>query len=261
MKWNLTDPYFVVPSLPEIRLGEPLELNFEQFDRLLTSNLGKEDLAQIAIVRRYYDLQNLRYLMNGIEPSSYGTMNAEELDEAVINGIGLPDYFYDFLEKYEEKEERLHHFPKLIADYYRSEKATGFVQELLAFERDVRLVLTALRAKFLNKDIMSELQFEDQESDLVQQIIAQKDAKSYEPPAKYEGLKAIYESKKEEPFELYQAIGEYRFHHIEEMLGVETFTLNRIIGYMVQLIIAEEWLTLDKQKGIEILDTILEEKA
>jgi len=122
-------------------------------------------------------------------------------------------------------------------------------------------LFSALRAKRLHRDIMAELQYEDPHDDLVSQIIAQKDSQTYEPPARYEKIKGLYESYAENPTELYQALAEFRFSVVEEMLGVDTFSIERVIGYLIQLIIAEKWLSLDKQKGKEILESIVREKS
>ncbi len=259
----LTDYYFLASSLPPIRLGDPLELSFNEFNFLLRVNLHLLDKKSNETLRRFYDIQNLRFLWMGQELDQYGNLSPGELEEAVVSGIGVPEYVYDFAERYEEKKERLQNYPQLMTDYFSNEIAgsRGFVKHYLTFEKDLRLVLTVLRAKRINRDIMKEFQFEDPKGDMVSHIIAQKDSKTYEPPSRYEHFKVLYEANADNPTQLYRALAELRFETIEGMLGVDTFSIDCINGYMIQLIIAEKWLALDQQKGLKILDTIVREAS
>ncbi len=259
----ISDLFYLNASLPDIRIGEPVELSHHDLTFLIAVNLNQSDRRQIDVIRRYYDLQNARYLWMGQPLDPYGTLNQDELEDALVTGIGIPDYLFDFVEKYEEKDERLNHFPQVISRYFETEiaRTRGFIRDYLIFERDWRLVFAALRAKTLGRDPLVEFQYEDPNEDIVAQIIAQKDSKTYEPPARYEPIKSLYENYADNPTELYQALAHYRFSVIDERLGVEMTSLERVIGYLIQLIIAEKWLALDKQKGKEILESVVEEKS
>jgi hypothetical protein len=45
------------------------------------------------------------------------------------------------------------------------------------------------------------------------------------------------------------------------MVGIDFFSINRLLGYMVQLIIVEKGLELDKKQGMEIVDTIVKDAS
>ncbi|MFQ5728988.1 MAG: DUF2764 family protein, partial [Waddliaceae bacterium] len=139
--------------------------------------------------------------------------------------------------------------------------AEDFVQEYLAFEREWRLVLTGFRAKKLGRDVTAELQFEDPYDEVVAQILAQKDAKTYEPPIRYSDLKTLFEEHYGAPMDLYQALCEYRFRKIEAMYGIDVFSIGRILAYLAQLIIVEKWLDLDKKQGLQVVDAIVKEAS
>ncbi len=81
------------------------------------------------------------------------------------------------------------------------------------------------------------------------QILSQKDAPTYDPPENFHELKKIYQTYQADPLSLYQALCEFRFNVIEERLGTDMFSLNRVLGYIIQLIWVEKWMELDKQKG------------
>lgn len=251
--------YFVSTSLPELRLGFPPEMYFPEFVNLLKLNLTPEDYAKSVVMRRYYDMYNIRAFWKGEDFNQHGNYNENDLEEALLTRSGLPEYVYDYLDKYDKHDDRVNHFPELIAAYFREEikKSSGFLHEYLIFEREWRLVLAGFRAKQLGRDISLELQYEDPDNEVVAQIYAQKDSKTFEPPSNYEDLKGIFEAHYQSPLELYQALCEYRFNKLEEFYGLDQFSIDRILVYMAQLIIVEQWIELDKEKGLGVVEGIL----
>ena len=207
-------------------------MEYEELRFLLGINVHGADRGKVRSIGTYFDLQNMFAHWIGNEVTPYGNLDEEALEEALVTGVGLPDYVVSFLEKYQETAERVALFPKLVADFFNEEisRTSGFVKTFLEFERSTRLVLTALRAKELGRDVVRELQFEDPNDDLVAQILAQKDAKAYEPPARWEDLKAYWDAHKESPMDLFQAQARYRFETIEELLGVDLFSIDMMFA-------------------------------
>lgn len=242
----MTYYYFVASALPPLQIDLPPELGFQEFADLLKDNLTEADLAKVWVMRYYYDIQNMRSWWKNEELDPRGNLDDVELEEALIAREGLPDYVQDFLEHYTTPESRLHHFSALPVAYFATESkiATGFLQKYLAFEREWRLVLSAFRAKQLGRDLTVELQFEDPNDDFVAQILAQKDAKTYTPPDEYQELKSLFETHVNDPIALHLALCEYRFNKIQELVGIDIFSIDRILGYMARLIIVEKWQAL-----------------
>lgn len=255
----MTHYFFVAASLPSLYLGNPPEMGFHDFEILLKDNLLAKDYEQIEILRRYYDLLNIRAFWKGEEFDPYGNLNETELETRVIDQENLPHYVLDFLKRYKTKEEEIKHFPLLLADFFKKEvsKADPFVRHYLDFERKLRLIMVGFRAKLLGRNLASELQYEDPEEELIAQILAQKDAPAFEPPEGFEDLKALFEQHAQFPLKLYQALAEYRFKKIGAMVGVDVFAFRYVLGYLARLIIAEKWMELDKKKGLEIVDNII----
>ncbi len=255
--------YFLAAALPQLQLGYPPDISFQTFVLLLKINVSDSDFAKFRVLRRYYDIQNIRAFWMKEELDPRGNFNENELEEAILTGMGFPAYVYEFLEKYEQLKERLHYFSSLIEAYFHNESlaASGFLYDYLKFEREWRLVLTGFRAKLLARDLALELQFEDPYDDLTQQIMAQKDAKSYEPPSRYSDLKAIFENHRDAPLDLHLSLCEYRFQKIEELQGIDLFSMDRILAYAAQLIIVEKWLELDKKKGMQIVEAIVKDAS
>lgn len=263
MNSNFMEYIFTATMLPTLKIGEPPEITFEELDTLLHDNLLAKDYEQIKTLRRLYDILNIRSFWKGEELDPYGNLNENELDEAVVDHVNLPSYVLQFLENNPSKETRLQLFSSLISLFFKEESknAHGFLKTYLDFERSLQLVLTGFRAKKMNRNLEKELQFENPNEDLIAQILAQKDAPEFEPPEGFEDLKAIFEAYQDTPIKLYQALCEYRFDKIEEMIGSDAFSLSKILGYMAEFIIVDKWMHLNEKKGLEIVDTILKKST
>ena len=252
--------YFVAASLPPLVLGEVPEISFEEFASRLELNLSKEDLEKTVVLRRIVDLFNLRALFQGGPIDPRGNFDEKEIDEALLQKEGFPEYVYEFLERYETKEERLLHFSQLLTLFFSEEipKQKGFLKKLLSFEREWRLVILALRCKEAERDVAFEMQFEDFSDPLALQILAQKDVQDFDPPAEYRDLKEIYLSCDFDPWRQHLSIGKYRFAEIEEMVKKPLFSIDWILAYMAQLMIVEHWNELSSQKGMTLIEAIKE---
>lgn len=260
----MTKYYFVGTRLPSLSFDAPPEISFPELDGLLRDNLTQKDYAKTLVLRRLFDILNLRFFWLEEELDPRGELSSGALEEALISRVGLPEYVYDFIDKYPKKEDRIHHFPFLLAKFFQSSEnlRDPFLRHYLGFEREMRLVMTAFRAKKLGRDLSVELQYENPEEDLIAQLLAQQDAKSYEPPEKYRELKILFDKFGDQPMALEKALDEYRFNVIESLVDLaDVFSIERILAYLAEFILIEKWFELDAVKGIQIVDTIAKEKS
>jgi hypothetical protein len=185
-----------------------------------------------------------------------GNLNEKELDDALLAEADLPQYVFEFLNQFDEVQEKVRHFFGLLSRYYAEEirRQKGFLKQLLIFQRDVRLVLAAIRAKKLRRDVLKEFQFEDFTDPLVAHILAQRDMNTYDPPLEYQDLKEKLQAAGEDPLEQHKAVIAYELDRIEEMTGYPLFSLAWILGYVAKLLLVERYFQLDKARGKEIVD-------
>jgi hypothetical protein len=259
----MNDYYFLASLLPPLEIGHVPTLDFHELKMLMSSNLTKSDQNKVEEFLSQIDLENMRAFW-AQEPFDHrGNISEEQMEYALKDfswptGRPFPPFLTDYLEKYHSSEERLSHFPLLISQFfvYMIETEEGFLRDYFAFQRELRLTLVGFRAKKWGKDVAAELQYEDSSDPIVAQILAQKDAKDYEPPFEYKELKPIFDEYADAPWELNKALYEYQFRHIIELWSSEPFTIDRILNYLARLILVERWLELDVQKGIQVVDTI-----
>jgi hypothetical protein len=254
--------YFLGTLLPELSVDQPPEISFREFEQLLKENLSNADFAKIRALRSYYDMINLAAYWKKTPFDPLGNLDEAGMEEALVTRTMLPAYVFDFLDRYETDASRLHHFSELLAQFFQQQAGNGgleykgFLKFYVEMERERRLVLMALRAKKLGRDLLKELQYDNPDEELIAQMLAQKDAAQYEPPEKYQDLVQLYNKYCDQPLQLQKAMIQYRMEKIDEYLGLDLFSLDRILGYMIELILLEKWHKLDKQKGKEMISEL-----
>jgi len=258
--------YFLASLLPPLEIGHVPSLGFPELKDLLAINLAPEDLEKVRKFLRLIDIENMRAFWSGEPFDPRGNLNRAAMELAIQDQMWSPSeefpiYLSDYLDKYHSVADRLSHFSLLLNQFFlnESEEESGFLRDYFIFQREMRLVMVGFRAKKLHKDISKELQYEDPTDPIVAQILAQKDAKIYEPPFEYKELKPIFDEYGDSPFELHKAVYEYQFNTIVEIFGGEVFNMDRILNYMARLLLVERWLELDVQEGMQLIDTVEKE--
>lgn len=248
--------YFLVPSLPPLRFPQKPDIDWQDFLSRLQVNLSARAMKQPQRLRRFVDVCNIRALFLGEPLDPTGNLTEKELDEALLVRADLPVYVFDFLDQYGTREEQLMHFPGLLALFFlkESEEASGFLKRYFAFERAWRLVGAALRAKQVGRSFIREFQFEDPKDPFVAHILAQKDAAQYDPPEEYREIKEVLVACKGDPWMEERYFTEYRLRQIDELLGMEQFSLDAVLGYMAKLMLIEAYFALEEEKGRWIIE-------
>jgi hypothetical protein len=259
----MNEYYFLTSLLPPLEIGHVPALGYAELKKLLDVNLTSGDKKKVRTFLSLIDFENMRAFWSHERFDPRGNLTEAQMEQALQDrswpwGADFPDFLIDYLDKYHEPAERLRHFPFLIAHFFAQtiEEQEGFLGDYFSFQREMRLVLVGFRAKKHGKDISAELQYEDELDPIVAQILAQKDAKDFEPPFEYRELKPIFEAYSDSPLDLYRAVYEYQFSQIVQLWGGQTFSIDRILNYMSRLLLVERWLELDVQKGIQVVDTI-----
>lgn len=244
--------YYLATSLPPLLFPAVPELSFDELHWRLEVNLTSRDLRKVQVLRRWIDIGNIRLLLAEQPIDPKGNLGAAELQEALTVQAVLPEYVFDFWQKRDRSAERLRDFAELLAHFLvqATQEESGFLRSYFQFEREARLVMLVHRAKRLHRDLGSELQFEDPTDPFVAYLLAQKDAERFEPPEEYRELRDLMEGCGPDPWQQHKAFAEYRFKRMEEMVaGTQTFHTDRVLLYVAQLMLLEQWHSLDEAQG------------
>lgn len=257
--------YFLASLLPDLQIGHIPYIGYYEFKEMLRENLSKEDLRKVELLLRIIDIENMQSIWAGEPIDPRGNYDEEHLKKAIEEqawptGEEFEAVLTHYLSEYHTDQERLAHFPDLMTRFLNEHiDEEGFLGRYFNFEREFRLVIMGFRAKLLHRDVSAELQYENTQDPIVAQILAQKDASTYDPPFGYEDLKPIFEAYRAFPLELHKFLNEYKFQRIEEMNENKLFSIDRILSYLEQLILVERWLELDAQQGLKVVDAIVRE--
>ena len=252
--------YFVLLALPPLSFRTKPEMAFHELKELFSLNITAEDQERITTLLYSVDLYNLKAFWLGAPLKDLGNVGEKTLEEALLVKDRLPMYLLDYLDQYETTHERLRYFPALVASFYRElgEKESGFLLAYFQFERELRLILSALRAKQMGRDIVKELQFEDATDPMVAYILAQKDGAEFIPPREFESLKILFVENSRNPEKLNRAMLEYRFAKIEEMEEeLPPFSMDQVLAYVAKFLVIDQWFSeRDFEKGHLAVDEL-----
>jgi hypothetical protein len=250
--------YYVINAFPVLSLGVKPEMTYEEARDMLFLNLCRRDWEQVVLFQRLVDIRNIRalWLQEPLDPR--GNFGEKDLEEALLVRMALPPFVVSFLERYESQEDRLRYFSSLYASLYIESlpHLSGFLFRYYQLEREIRLVLTALRAKMAGRDLIRELQFEDPSDPFVAQLLAQKDEGDTIVPQEYEELKRAFLENRNEPKKLYRSILQSRFAMIEDLEVGRPFAMDQVLGHLARLAIVESWEQQDEEKGRTVLDQV-----
>lgn len=254
--------HFLASLLPSLDMGVPPEIPSWEFNALCKQNLSDGDKELVEVIRRHIDIKNLRPFWQGKELDPHGNYDAKELEEHLMLEEGFPDYVFEFLREHESIPERIKFFPVLLSRFFLEEieNADHFLKDYLIFEREWRLVMLAIRCKLYKRDLGWELQHEDPKEELVAQILAQKDAENFSPPEGYEELETIFAEFQDEPLKLHWELNSWRLKKIKDIPQRGTFSIDRILSYLAQLILVENWMKLSHEEGISVVENIMKEQ-
>lgn len=252
--------YFLVCSFPTIEIGVKPYVTFVELENYLNWNLTKRDKKTLFIFKTYLDIKNLKNIWMEREIDPRGNFDEKTFHELSLREDILPDYVVNFMKKFESVEQRIKNFSILeigFLKYQIKNRKSNFLLSYFSFKRETKLVLTALRAKKLGRDISKELEGEDFEDSFVADILSQKDEKTYKPPKEYEELAEIYIKYQDKPKILYKAYLEYCFKRYSEFSESKPFTIDQILGYLANLILVEDYQNLDQERGNLIVQSLL----
>ena len=236
--------FFLSAFLPPLDVKVKVDLSLEELMAILHENLSHAELEQVKELRTFTDLLNLERFYSHDTIDSWGNLTEAELRAEEK----LPLYAQDLLSTCESDEQKLALCPQIMTLFYE-QPHHGFLKVFFEFERAFRLALTGYRCHRLKIDPEIELKEEDPRDFLVAQILAGKDQPNYEMPFEFEDFGPI----PDHPMQQYLKVAEYRFEKIDELLQGDLWSMNAILGYLIQFMIVKKYHDLNDQKGKELL--------
>ncbi len=256
----MAEYYFLSASFPSLVLGKSLKISLEALLSDLRLNLSERDWNKVNLLRGIFDVYNIKALLLGGPIDFRGSLDKEELEEALMFQDRFPQYLFHFLDRFKSVDEQIAGFSGLISLYLKKEAMvhSGFIGSYFNFERAWRLMTTVWRCEQFGRDPLSELHLEDDIRDhLIIDIINQKELFYSEPFVDYRELKRIYSSSYQDLGQYNKEITEWRLYCIENLAEGSPSSIEAILSYLARFLVVEQWNELDQAKGQMVFEQLI----
>jgi hypothetical protein len=241
--------YFLASYLPEVHrddikiritLGDLLEERF---------HIPEKDWKDIERVLLGRDILIVEKLLAGktilLENSLF---DLEFWRDQIKSPKEGPEFILEFLRSVDLQGFALKEADRLYAayfDYVLASTENGFLEGYFRFQKDLRNILTALRARQKRLDPSEYLVGEGEVVD----ILGSSTAEDFGLGAEYPWLESLM--KAEAPHQRQEMIDQIVWDYVDENAGPDPFEFSVILAYLLKLEILHKRLALSEEKGME----------
>lgn len=263
--------YYLVAGLPDILFEDKkIPLSTTEFKEYLKEHLNKKEMDIINLFFWQFDNKNI---LESLKSSDFkfdqrGNLNSEEISElfaAVKEGsLDLaskiaPAYLGVFIDAYKNEKAIFEgkswdlQLSELYYQYVTNIK-NPFIKEWFEFERDLNNILTALNCRSHEINISNQLVGKN---DLVEKL-TKSGAKDFGITDEIEFIDRILKiSEDTEILNQEKGIDLLKWEILDEKSFFHYFTIEKLFVFLIQLSIAERWISLDKETGTQLFEKIL----
>lgn len=268
---NKRNYYCLVAGFPDL-IPDDKKLHFSSVE---LRNYLREELhpADFDLVKLFYlpwDHENLINLLfeTEFDWDDRGIYSREKLEQFVdkkqlelIDPAEFPPYFIDFIEFYHDDEEE---FPKIAAVKFLTEgwyttlaeSGNEFVAEFGQFKQNMANIMLALNGRKYDIPFDEAIIGEDEVTHALKKSRSRDFGLSGEIND-IETIVQIFEIENILDREL--KLDNHTWQFIDEITFFNYFTIEKVLGFVQKLFIVERWFELDKEKGQQIFNQLLEE--
>ena len=266
--------YCLIAGLPDIVADEKkLSLTSVTFKEMLREDLSKTHFELAQLYYLPYDHKNLLNFLfkKNAEWDEKGNYNKELIEKVssrksfkeaeLAKEVDMLPYFLKFLNLFYSEEGIDNYYVAeliLTTDYYNylSESSNKFVKQVADHERKVGNVMAALSGRKYEIQYDNNLIGDDDITSAIRKSRARDFGISEEFP-ELEELIQIFET--ENLVDREYKLDLYKWQYLDEITFFNYFSIEKILAYIQKLFITERWYSLDKEKGQNMLNKILEE--
>lgn len=253
---------FLCTYLPPLTYQGAPPIDFERLMVLFEMNLSKTDLKKIARLRQYFDVQNVKLSLLDEKIDKRGSLDRQALKAALFEKADLPESTVEILEEDSEVEGRLRRVDEMMARFLQEmEEMGGILGAYAKFERGLRAIFTAWRAKKRDQDVEKALSFENTHDPVVMDLLSSARSDRFDVPREFSILEESLANWGEDPTRDFDMEMQIRFDWLKEKMIEREFTFDWIACYTLQLILIENRSKMNKARGSDVVDTILKDSA
>lgn len=262
--------YYLVAGLPELTLDDSkLSYTVADFKAEIYPVLSSSDQKLIDLFYLKFDNSNVLKLLEDKEANidNRGNFSQEELNEYIavikeggtVNSKDFPDYLstfiIDYLNASEENSVLMEdHLAALYYDYAMKSE-NKFISSWFEFNLTINNILLAFTARKYKWDIAQNVVGNTEVCEALRTSGARDFGLSGEV-ACFDQLVKISETT--ELVEREKKLDSLRWNWMEEATFFDYFTIERLFVFLLQLEMIERWISLDKERGNQLFQSIIE---
>lgn len=268
---NKRNYYSLVAGLPDlIPDDKKIEMASVELRDYLSEEVHPSDFDLVKLFFLPWDHENLvnRLFKSEIEWDERGNFSREILEQfadkkqsGLVDTSEIPSYFIEFIEDYHYNEEE---FSRSTAIRYLTEKwyttltesENEFVSEFGKYKKDRANVMLALNGRKHDVPYEETLIGDDEVTRALKKSRSRDFGLSNEI-SDMENIIQIFEMDNMLDREL--KLDSHTWHFIDEITFFNYFSIEKVLGFLQKLFIVERWFKLDKEKGRQIFNRLLEE--
>ena len=250
--------YCLISGLPDIVLEQskaPFTLS-ELIDELHQS-LHPEDFHLVELILLPYENSNLRDLAGRTDAPwhPWGKHSREELEEKLREPGLLPAYQYRFYQAFKGETplwQGMSWENQLTRLYYDfvMEETSGFLRAWFSFERSLKNLLVAWNCRAFHLPPEGQLIGDDE----VTQALLKSHARDFGLSKDLELVdKVLHALERDDLLEREKAIDRIKWNYLDALNTFNYFSIEVVLGYLLQFLMLDRWLRLDPEKGERII--------
>ena len=268
---NKRNYYCLVAGLPDL-IPDDKKLHFSSVELrdYLREELHASDFELVKLFYLPWDHENLINLLFGgeFEWDERGNYTRESLEQLVdkkqfelIDTSAFPSYFSDFIEFYHDDEEEFFKVTAvkfLTERWYKTLAGSGneFVAAFAEYKQNMANIMLALNGRKHNIPFEDAIIGDDEVSHALKKSRSRDFGLSNEIND-IESIVQIFEIENILDREL--KLDNHLWHILDEITFFNYFTIEKVLAFVQKLFIVERWFELDKEKGQQIFNQLLEE--
>jgi hypothetical protein len=258
---------FLECYLPPTTFDTKPEMDLKELNELFELNLSQEDKNRLAKIRVLIDIINLRSYFTADRISLGGSVEPEEIGYCLEQQINYPLFVFDYLEKYKDINDRIHHFRELLLFAYDwlLENSQGFLYNFFEYDRKLWITSMAYLSKKRERELKEDFDFLDPYDSLTTLIQVQHESEHFEFPEGLEGIDLLLDVAFKDPLKEIEMISRLRYNFCQTYLQTDPFTLDSLFAYYTQVWVLSDFYesqdqNLTKKGGDLLLKRIQEIK-
>lgn len=258
--------YCLVAGLPDLLFNDS-KSGFASltFRNELKEQLSSGDFNLVKQIFFAYDNKNLINLLFKQNKPFYklGNISKEKLETQIIQPTEIPEYMIHFIKwiKIQESQKlSLQYENKLHQLFYEQilQLKNEFLCNWYTFQLNLKNILTAINCKQFNYDIKSQI-IQVDEYNSINTLLLNYRLKHdfYEDDIPYaEQIFRIAESDTN-LIEKEKSVDKIKWNYLDEQTFFHYFSIEKILSFVLKLIITERWMKLDAKTGRDLLDKLI----